>query len=533
MVFYSHPFCNLCYSIKENKGDAMRTVAYCRVSTSKDEQLDSLAAQQRFFTEYSEKNNYHLVQIYADEGKSGTKLKNRTQLLKLLADAKKQMFDIVLIKDVSRLARNTVDFLTSIRALKALGVKVVFVNYDQTDSDSSEFMLTLLSAIAQEESANTSKRVKFGKKMNAEKGRVPNIVYGYNKQVGDYFSLEINEPEAQVVRDIFDMYVNENFGANKIAMTLNAKGYKTKRGCKWTQNAIARILANQIYIGRVINGKEEVEDFLTGKRKEKNQHEWIITENEALRIIPDELFDKAQKTLAQRTQTFNITGERNSDKHVFSKLIKCSCCHSSFRQSVRTYKNTYTKWVCTGRNAKGAGFCINKTVIDEAQLLEAIKAYFVELLMQKPSFIKSKINQLNRLYQSKDENVQSEKTLMRERNRLNKLKQKQIEMYEADIISLDALKERTQELDAHLVSVDEQLHMIQMNVSKSDMFKNALMETFCDIENGLKAEHFTNAMLNRVIEKITVDENGKIDVYLRLLSDIGMENSVLLSNDQT
>ena len=142
----------------------MKVVAYCRVSTNKEEQLDSLESQQKFFGEYSKRNGYSLIKIYADEGKSGTKMKNRTELLKMLSDANKGLFDVVLIKDVSRLARNTLDFLTSIRKLKALGIKVIFVNYDQTSSDSSEFMLTMLSAIAQEESANISKRVKFGKK---------------------------------------------------------------------------------------------------------------------------------------------------------------------------------------------------------------------------------------------------------------------------------------------------------------------------------------------------------------------------------
>ena len=103
----------------------MKVVAYCRVSTNKEEQLDSLESQQKFFGEYSKRNGYSLIKIYADEGKSGTKMKNRTELLKMLSDANKGLFDVVLIKDVSRLARNTLDFLTSIRKLKALGIKVI------------------------------------------------------------------------------------------------------------------------------------------------------------------------------------------------------------------------------------------------------------------------------------------------------------------------------------------------------------------------------------------------------------------------
>ena len=236
--------------------NVMKVVAYCRVSTNKEEQLDSLESQQKFFGEYSKRNGYSLIKIYADEGKSGTKMKNRTELLKMLSDANKGLFDVVLIKDVSRLARNTLDFLTSIRKLKALGIKVIFVNYDQTSSDSSEFMLTMLSAIAQEESANISKRVKFGKKINAEKGRVPNLIYGYDKIPGDYFNLSINETESAVVKQIFDMYTEKNMGENRIALELNRRGLKTKRNCKWSQNAVARILSNEIYIGKIVNGKD-------------------------------------------------------------------------------------------------------------------------------------------------------------------------------------------------------------------------------------------------------------------------------------
>ncbi|HHX55885.1 MAG TPA: recombinase family protein, partial [Clostridiales bacterium] len=198
----------------------MKTVAYCRVSTNKEEQLDSLEGQRSFFQVYAKKHNYDLINIYADEGKSGTTMKKRLQLQQLLIDGRRNEFELVLIKDVSRLARNTVDFLTSIRRLKSYGIRVVFVNYDQTSSDSSEFMLTMLSAIAQEESANTSKRIKFGKKVNAEKGRVPNLCYGYDKINGKNYELEINKKEAEVVGKIFEMYTEELIGTNRIAKRL-------------------------------------------------------------------------------------------------------------------------------------------------------------------------------------------------------------------------------------------------------------------------------------------------------------------------
>ncbi|GHU75051.1 serine recombinase [Clostridia bacterium] len=511
----------------------MRAVAYCRVSTNKDEQLDSLEGQQKFFDEYAKRNNYNLVKIYADEGKSGTKMKNRTELLRLLSDAERKAFDVVFIKDVSRLARNTVDFLTSIRNLKHLGVWVVFVNYDQTSSDSSEFMLTMLSAIAQEESANMSKRVKFGKKMNAQNGRVPSFVFGYDKKAGDYFNLDINENEAKVVRDVFDMYVNKNMGMSRIANEINTRGVKTKRGCEWSQEAIKRLITNKIYIGQVINGKEEVEDFLTGKRRKRSEEEYQIVEKEEFRLISDDIFYKAQRLLETRFDAYHITGERQSDKHIFSKLIKCKICGNSFRRTVRTYNNTYVKWVCLTRNAKGACACGNATVVDESGLIDEIKTYFVSVLKDKNSVIQNIIKEFNRQYKSKDENERTEKDIISKIEKLRKSKKKYMEMYQNDVIGIDELKRETKPIDEDISKLEDEVKFIRANLSKSDILKGELTETFNGIEGILSSNEITNSMLSRIIERIIVDECGKIDISLKLLNDIGLDNSVLITCNHT
>ena len=155
----------------------MNIAAYCRVSTEKEDQLNSLEAQKSFFKEYTERSGDKLVRLYADEGLSGTKIKNRKQFLKMMTDAENGLFDRLVVKDISRFARNTVDLLQNIRRLKSLGIETQFLTANMTSMGNSEFVLTVFGALAQEESANTSKRVKFGKKINAEKGRVPNIVF--------------------------------------------------------------------------------------------------------------------------------------------------------------------------------------------------------------------------------------------------------------------------------------------------------------------------------------------------------------------
>ena len=295
----------------------MNIAAYCRVSTDKEDQLNSLEAQKEFFREYTKRSGDRLVKLYADEGISGTKIKNRKQFLQMMEDAQKGLFNMVVVKDISRFARNTVDLLQNIRRLKALGIETQFLTANMTSMGNSEFVLTVFGALAQEESANTSKRVKFGKKINAEKGRVPNLVYGYDKTAGDYFKLKINRGEAKVVREIFDMYVNGGYGASKIAGILNDKGITTKRGCKWSQNAICRILTNEIDVGRVINGKQEVEDFLTGRRISKSEEEWYVCDRPELRIIDDESFSAAAREMNSRGQNFKVHKERHSNRHLF------------------------------------------------------------------------------------------------------------------------------------------------------------------------------------------------------------------------
>ena len=159
----------------------MKIAAYCRVSTEKEAQIDSLEKQIEFFNEFTKKNGYELYKLYADEGISGKQIKHRKQFQAMMQDAKAHKFERVVVKDVSRFARNTVDLLQSIRELKSYGIQVDFLNNGEVMEGGSEFILTILGAMAQQESANMSKRVKFGKDITAKKGRVPNLVFGYDK----------------------------------------------------------------------------------------------------------------------------------------------------------------------------------------------------------------------------------------------------------------------------------------------------------------------------------------------------------------
>jgi len=509
-----------------------RLATYCRVSTEKESQISSMENQKEFFEKFAENKNYLLQKIYADEGITGTQAKKRPQFLKMMQDAREGKFDVVATKDISRLSRNTLDFLTAIRELKRLGIEVLFVNSNLSTAD-CEMILVTMAMAAQEESRNTSARIKFSKKQNAEKGKVPNIVYGYDKVIGDYFNLNINPFEAEIVRRIFKMYIDDRFGAAKIAKKLNSEGITTKRDCKWSQAGINRIITNRIYIGEIINGKEEIEDFLTGVRVKTDEKDWMITENKKMAIIDEKTFAKAQAIHQENAKLANM-GQKKNCAHVFSTLLKCTDCGSYFRQQVRKKKyTTDIKWVCCGRNQNGADSCSDDVVIDEAELLENIKEYFLNIVENESCLIKNIVDDFNRCYKPVNENIETEKNLSKQIATIRKKKEKYLEMYSIDAITKEELKEYTEEFNIKLAILEEKLNMIKYNITQGDKLTSELQNTFETIYDITNGAEITNEMLKRVIDKIEVKPDGNVDIYLKLYKDIGLTEKYQYSDNRT
>ena len=509
----------------------MNIVAYCRVSTDKEDQLNSLQTQKEFFSEYAKKNHHTLVHIYADEGISGTKIKNRKQFLQLMRDAENGLFDMVVVKDISRLARNTLDLLKSIRRFKALNIETIFLTANMTVLDQSEFALTIFAALAQEESANMSKRVKFGKKENAKKGRVPNIVYGYDKKIGDYFNLAINEEESKIVRQIYHWYIEDGYGASKIAKMLNEKGLKTKRNCNFSQNGVCRILTNEIYIGKIINGKQEVKDFLTGSRDNKNEQDWLVTDRKDLRIIEPDVFEKAQQIMKGRHEAFNVKHERQSNKYLFSTLIKCKECGWSFRRTVRTYKNTYVRWVCSGRNGRGVDSCDNSISIDEEELICILDEKFSGMNANKERIIKKISKEFVKKYKTEDENRELERSLNMKLQKCQKKRKKYVEMYAEDLITKEELKANVDGLLEQQKQIENQLKVVSFDFNRSKDLERLMEQTFQNME--ISVRDMTNAQLKQIIDRIEVDKDGHIDINFRLIDEFGFDNTVLISDNHT
>lgn len=509
----------------------MKIAAYCRVSTEKEAQIDSLEKQIEFFNEFTKKNGYELYKLYADEGISGKQIKHRKQFQQMMIDAKAKKFDKVVVKDVSRFARNTVDLLQSVRELKSYGVQVDFLNNGEVMEGGSEFILTILGAMAQQESANMSKRVKFGKDITAKKGRVPNLVFGYDKIPDERYTLKINEEEAKIVKEIFESYVYKGIGTTKIAWNLNDKGIRTKKTkSKWVQTSIVRMLKNPIYTGRVTNKKSEVTDFITGTRKELPEEEWIVVEKPEMRIISDELFNRAQELLEQRSNEFKLNNKREKTEYVFSTLIYCKHCGYSFRRIKRKYTADgpeYIRWVCSGRNSMGVNHCPNTTVIDEEELLNAIKIYLKSIIKNKKDFMKAVEKEFEKITKLRENNERSEESLLKEIEKVTVKKQKYMEMFQNEIINIQELKKYTNPLNEDIARLERELKLITSEIKEKDVLEKELNKTIKTVDDILNNQTITNAMIKTIIDVIEVDSDSNVEVRLKLLNEIGTNEPVI------
>lgn len=499
----------------------MNVAAYCRVSTDKEDQLNSLEAQKEFFEEYTKKQGYNLVRIYADEGLSGTKIKNRAGFLQMMRDAHEGMFDLVLVKDISRLARNTVDLLNSTRELKALNIDMLFLTSNMTVMDNSEFILTIFGAMAQEESSNTSKRVKFGKRQNAKKGKVPNRVFGYDKTVGDLFHLAINEGEAKIVRRIYDMYLTEGYGTLKIANILNGENLKTKNGCNFSKNAVVRILSNQLYTGKVINGKQEVADFLTGKRRDIAPEEWMVVERPELRIVEPEKFEAAQRILRERQEAVHSKKEQKDRVWLFSSLVRCRECGCSFRRMEPTAAHPTVRWTCSGRSVKGENSCGNRFTADEGALLGKIREYFSFLVGNKERVRGEIVEAFDRKYSSREENERKEREVGERLEKLRNYRKKYVDLFEEELITKAELRIELNSTKREMDGMERELKRVQEALDIGRRMKELIEKMFSELEEFLDAEDATNELLKRSIQRISIQRDGKCEVYLQLFEDLG------------
>ncbi len=328
----------------------IRTAGYCRVSTEREDQLHSFAAQQRFFRQYIERQDgWELYEIYADEGISGTSTRRRTQFQRMIADAGEGKFQLILTKEVSRFSRNLLDTIRYTRELKRMGVGVLFLNDNICTLDpDAELRLSIMASIAQEESRKTSERVKWGQTRQMERGVVfGHSLLGYTVRNGKI----LVEPEgAEIVRQIFYKYGIEKKGTTVIARELEEAGICSGSGkAQWSNSHILKILKNEKYAGDLIQKKTITPDYLTHEKKRNcGEEEPVILRNHHEAIISRELWKTVQEELNSRRKPANSPSK--SVRHTFSGKICCGECGANFVSRLKYRKDgtCYRRWQCSG-----------------------------------------------------------------------------------------------------------------------------------------------------------------------------------------
>lgn len=496
-----------------------RAVAYIRVSTDKEEQKSSLANQREFFESYVERKGDQLIRIYCDEGKSATKMANRKELQAMLKAAKAREFDHLYVKDVSRLFRNMRDFVNVTRELNDLGVSVHFVDLGGTNVD--PVLVNILAILAESESEHISDRVKFAKNISKAKGIVPNFVFGYDR--ANKFTLTPNPEESSIVKLIFNKYTEEGWGQARIAKFLHEHGYKTKKMKEdaWSQCTVGCILRNQIYIGRVVNGKETTKGALSNKRNKHSEEEWIVVERPEFRIISDEQFQKAQAIMAENARKFPQQSRR-SEKYLFSNLIKCGHCGFSYRRYQRRYSENgplHAWWTCSKRAAYGSDRCEAEYVrVDEDWLLDCIRQLLTSMVKDRQRFyslVEKKCNEIIQDYLASTMEFSVDE-LKRELSDLEKQRERIKTMARRGIIDMDEAQQDMTPLNHQMDKLRFQLAQADKTEELTAQVKESLKRFLEDFSAFRLTENLDNADLRRVIDKIVVMSKEEIYVHFKV-----------------
>ena len=330
--------------------------AYCRVSTDSRDQANSFESQQRYFKEYIENHpDWRLCGIFADEGVSGTSTEKRREFRRMIDIACSGGIDLILTKEISRFARNTLDSIAYTRLLKEHGVGVIFMNdgINTLDPD-AELRLAILSSIAQDESRRTSQRVRWGQQRRMEQGVVfGRSMLGYDVKDG---KMTVNEEGAETVRLIFHKYVNEGKGTHVIARELGEEGVCPMRVKRWSNTVILRVIRNEKYCGDLVQKKTVTPSYLDHRKKyNRGEEEFVILHDHHEPIISREIFEQANR-IADRRSLSQEGIAKHSARSPFSGRIKCGICGASYvpRYRTRSDGSRYKAWRCGGSH-RGKG----------------------------------------------------------------------------------------------------------------------------------------------------------------------------------
>lgn len=521
--------------------EKLRVAAYARVSTDKDDQTNSLENQKTYFKNYIlDHEDWQLAEVYYDEGISGTQTKKRQGFRHMIEDAENKEIDLIVTKEVSRFARNTVDTLSYTRKLKDFGVGVIFTldNIDTRDSD-GEFRLTIMASIAQEESRKISERVKWGQKRQMEKGVVfGRDLLGYTVHHG---VLEINQEEAPIIKAIFHMYTNEGKGTHVIARELSENGMRPKRVHQWSNTVILKILRNEKYVGDLCQKKTFTPNYLTHTKKYNHGEEdtvYLKDHHEA--IIDRDLWERTQNELERRSPSADQKS-KHSNRYWCSGKLFCAECGNRFVSRTKRLKNgeQYKAWRCHATAAHGtlkedadgnSIGCNNNSINDKA--LQACMSYCISLIQSEKDSLREEILSEIALVQKNTVKKTDTKRIKKKIEQLEIKKRKAIDLMLDELISKEDLQAQTDWYNTEIKKLNIQLSDSLHEAKEESRQKNKLEKYIAALDNIMSADSNNELLYKEVLDHIDIHKDNILTIWLKCIP-FGIQLKIKTSGRQS
>ena len=515
----------------------LRVTFYARVSTDSQEQLNSLSNQITYYEELIRKNvAWIYVPGYIDEGLSGISTKKRENFHRMIDDAKAGKFDLIITKEISRFARNTLDSIQYTRDLLNAGVAVFFQNDNiKTIDEDSELRLSIMSSIAQDELRKLSSRVKFGHQQAIKDGVVlgNSRIFGYIKDEG---RLVIDESEAPMVRQLFEMYASGEYSLKQIEKIFWDKGYRNYRGNRIAHTTMSNMISNAKYKGYYVGNKVKVIDMFTKKQKFLHPEEWVMFKDETGEIVPaivsEELWEKANVILRRRSEDVkNRQGICNTDNLLTGKLY-CTCCGTPYyRKESKSRKGIInSKWICSGKIKNGAHTC------DSIPLYESeLKPILLEVFQDTKVDTEALIESYTAMHAEITGNTVIQREIENQKRIIELEQQKKSKLLGYNVsgrISDRDFIAMTDQCNADIKKAEATLHELQDQMQSNEEFQKhmnklraVMREAQKSVENGFVTKTFVDQYIDKIFA--TPQKDGSIRLDIRIFTGDATEKYLM------
>lgn len=506
----------------------LRVGYYARVSTDKDDQLNSLENQQKYFEEMiNENKNWTLVNGYIDEGISGTQVNKRDSFLKMIEDATFGKIDLILTKEISRFSRNTVDSIKYTEYLLKNGVIVYFLSDNlNTIQEDSEFRLTIMSSLAQDEVRKLSERVKFGVNRMIKDGKlIGGNLTGYLKKNGRY---EINPKEAPIIEYLFTTYASGSMGLKKIGEELAKMGYLNSKGQPYSGTTLAKFLTNPRYKGYYTAKLTEVEDYKTHKKRKVPKEKQIIYKDDQIpAIVSEELWDKANLLHEKRKKLPSrhiLNAEDHLKKFKYSCKLYCKDCGAIFIRNGGSNRANNPVWACKTYKTDGVSKCASPNI--KEKYLDKI---FIDLFS---NFIKNKkqyISLVSKEYKNlvtKYSNSFNTEDINKKIANIENQKDKLLDLSVKGMIDDFEFKKRNDKFNVQLKDLKKQLDDYSQNSLEEEKLKKKLNTIDNCLNTKLNIKENLSYLINLLVEKVEIEKvNGdRKHIKLKVFYDFNIPN---------